>query len=154
MAPNTQPKPGSTLEWIVPAVFLLVTLCFPLSGVVDCYPLSGAPMFNQAPRVYCEYRAFDGKGAELPLDLLGLQRNDNGNPPGHGHGRKPHYSIDRLGSVPSPDQIEAGVLKRLNENQINVHGMVKIEIKVIRDLDGNQIGEDPLRSRIQVVQVP
>ncbi len=154
MAPNSKSPPGSALEWVVPAALLLVIFCFPFSGIVDCYPLSGAPMFNEAPLTYCEYRAFDGKGVAIPLELLGLQRNDNGNPPGHGHGRKPPFSIDRLGFVPRPDQIEGAILKSVSEKQLKVHGFVTVEIKVIQDLDGNKIGEDPQRLRTQVVKIP
>ena len=154
MHSNWKSPPGSPWELIVPAALLLVTFGLPFTGVVDCYPFSGAPMFNETPRTYCEYTAFDGKGSELPLDLLGLQRNDNGNPPGHGHGRKPKFSIDRLGKVSTAGQIEAAVLQSLKLNQFEVHGFVTVKVRVIKDLDRNQIGEDPNLSWIQVVKLP
>lgn len=140
---------------IFPLVVIGLTLGLPLTGVVDCYPFTGAPMFNEEPKVYCEYTAYDGQGNKIPLEYLRLQRNDNGNPPGHGHGRKPKPSIDRLGKVPSRDEVEQAVWEGLIENRMvnKVHGSVTIEVQVIGDLDGNRIGIDPEKSRKQTVWV-
>ncbi len=147
--------PGSLRELILPIAVIGLTFGLPLTGVVDCYPFTGAPMFNEEPLVYCEYSAKDGLGNEIPLELLRLQRIDNGNPPGHGHGRKPRKSIDRLGKIPSVDEVEEAVWGGLIENRMaqKVHGSVTIEVQVIGDVDGNRIGILPEKSRKQTVWI-
>jgi len=148
-------RPGSLREFILPVTVIGLTFGLPLTGIVDCYPFTGAPMFNEEPKVYCEYKAHDGQGNEIPLELLRLQRNDNGNPPGHGHGRKPKKSIDRLGKIPSEEEIEMAVWGGLFDNRIaqKVHGSITVEIQVIGDLDGNRIGVIPEKSRTQTVWI-
>lgn len=148
-------RPGSVRELILPVAVIGLTLGLPLTGVVDCYPFTGAPMFNEEPQFYCEYKAHDGKGNEIPLEFLRLQRNDNGNPPGHGHGRKPKKSIDRLGKVPSVEEVEEAVWGGLIEHRManKVNGSITVEIQVIGDLDGNRIGVVAEKSRTQTVWI-
>lgn len=124
-------------ELLFPAVFLAILLLVPI-GIVDFYPISSAPMFNEEPQVYCDYQVVDRTGQELPLEWFHLQRNDNGNPPGFGHGKIPSWSADRLGKIASQEQILEAVRAGMKERQIA--GPLIVEWLTIGDLNGNQVG--------------
>jgi hypothetical protein len=95
-------------ELLVIALFCLSVLVVPLFRT-ELYPFSRAPMFADAPRVYCSYTVLDPDGARLPLDEFGLQRNYWGNPPGVGVGFAPPASVDRFGTVASQEEVIAAV---------------------------------------------
>lgn len=134
--PAKIPKPHPR-ELLFPLVFLAVLLLVPI-GIVDFYPISSAPMFNEEPQVYCDYLVCDAAGKELPLEWFHLQRNDNGNPPGFGHGIVPRWSVDRLGKIPSQEEILDAVRAGMKERQIA--GPLVVEWLAIGDLDGNRVG--------------
>jgi len=134
--PSKTPIPHPR-ELLFPAVFLGVLLLVPV-GIVDFYPISSAPMFNEEPQVYCDYQVVDAAGQELPLEWFHLQRNDNGNPPGFGHGKVPRFSVDRLGKIATEEEILEAVRAGMKEHQIA--GPLVVEWLTIGDLDGTHVG--------------
>jgi hypothetical protein len=98
---------------------LLAVVLFGVAAVgvplcrTELYPFSRAPMFADAPRVYCSWAVLDPAGRSLPLDEFGLQRNYWGNPLGVGVGFAPLPSVDRFGSVPSREEVSEAVRKHL-----------------------------------------
>jgi len=137
MNPSPHPSHPSAWELSFPVGLLLLLLLVPLV-VVDLYPISSAPMFNEEPRLYCDYCVKDKTGQELPLEWFHLHRNDNGNPPGFGHGKIPRWSLDRLGRKPTPTEVTQAVQAGLREKGWT--GPVEVSWWVIGDLDGNKIG--------------
>lgn len=137
MENSNRNHPPSAREYLIPTFFLLVLLLVP-TRVVDFYPISSAPMFNEEPQLYCDYKVVDSSGQELPLDWFHLHRNDNGNPPGFGHGIVPKWSVDRLGKKVTSEEILKAVQTGLLEKDLK--SPVLVEWSVIGDLDGTHIG--------------
>src|SRR5262245_45102522 len=118
---SSQPRPVDWMhtprgrqDLLLISGFLLVNLLVPLL-IVDLYPFSRAPMFADAPRLYCDYHVYDPEGSELhlagpdgkarvlvdgkPVPALGLHRNYWGNPIGAGVGFIPPQTVDQFGKV-------------------------------------------------------
>jgi len=119
------------------ATFLLLNVLIPLL-IVDLYPFSRAPMFADAPQLYCSYQLFDPRGN--PLDVLdfGLHRNYWGNPVGEGVGFKPPHSVDQFGIIGDPEEITPHVQNRLR--QWPELAYVEVLQEVIGDEDGRRVG--------------
>lgn len=119
------------------ALFLGLNLLIPFF-IVDLYPFSRAPMFADAPLVYCDYHVFGPDGNELrPLDF-GLQRNYWGNPVGQGVGFMPPASVDQFGTIAEPEAITVELQKRLAQQAELAY--VDVVQDVIGDLDGQRVG--------------
>ncbi len=126
------------------AAFVLLNLLVP-ALIVDLYPFSRAPMFADAPQVYCDYHLFDPDGHKLrPVDF-GLRRNYWGNPVGLGVGYLPPQSVDRFGSVAGQEKITAAIQTRLR--QLPSLAFVDVVQDVIGDKDGEHVGVLPNRTR-------
>lgn len=97
-------SPRGRLELTVCAIFCLAHVLIPIA-LRELYPFSIAPMFEDAPRVYCRYEVHQPDGASLPLAEFGLQRNYWGNPLTYGMGVKPAFTIDRFGHVAEQTEV-------------------------------------------------
>jgi hypothetical protein len=118
-------------------VFVAPNLLIPLL-IVDLYPFSRAPMFSDAPKVYCDYHLFDPNGNEFrPLDF-GLQRNYWGNPVGEGVGFLPPATVDQFGTVATTEDVSAHLRRLL----LRKPGLAYVNVvqEVIGDMDGQRVG--------------
>lgn len=105
-------SPRGRRELTVCALFCLGHLLIPVV-LHELYPFSIAPMFEDAPRVYCRYEVHRPDGTGLPLTDFGLQRNYWGNPLTFGMGIRPAFTIDRFGCVAEPKEVTAQVQRAL-----------------------------------------
>src|SRR5580704_16284260 len=80
-------------ELTVAGLFVFVFATVPLIRT-ELYPFSRAPMFEDAPLLYCDYAVTDPDGRPLELLDFGLHRNYWGNPLGVGVGFEPPPSLD------------------------------------------------------------
>lgn len=87
------------LELTAAGLFLLVFAVVPLC-TTEFFPFSQAPMFADAPWMYCDYAVTGPIGEPLALHVFALQRNYWGNPLGVGVGFEPPASLDEFGEVP------------------------------------------------------
>ncbi len=131
--------PRGRKEFLLVAGFVLLNLLIPLL-IVDLYPFSRAPMFADAPQLYCAYHLYGPRGEELSLLEFGLHRNYWGNPLGAGVGFLPPASVDRFGSVASRDEVTAHLHERLHGRPDLAH--VEVVQEVIGDR-GQQVGVIP-----------
>jgi hypothetical protein len=79
----------------------------------EWYPFSCAPMFEDAPQLYCDYQIQDPRGRALAPGDFGVQRNYWGNPVGVGTGFRPPPTVDRFGEVPQREAVSAAVARGL-----------------------------------------
>lgn len=135
--PRATPVRLRTAEIVAIVAFLLLNLAVPaLWG--DIFPFTAAPMFRDAPRVYCVYRAYDPSGKEVSLESLLLQRIYDGNPPGYGVGIKPPETLAQFGEVPD----EATLRKHVTEQLADLPDLpfVDVEQDLIGCTDGECLG--------------
>jgi len=135
--------PRGRKELLAVAAFALLNLLLPLC-VVDLYPFSRAPMFADAPRLYCAYHVYGPDGNKLAptkdhslLDF-GLQRNYWGNPIGVGVGFRPPETADEFGTIANQAAVTAMVRRRLANFPNLSH--VDVQQDVIADQDGRRVG--------------
>ena len=119
------------------ATFLLLNVLIPLL-IVDLYPFSRAPMFADAPHLYCDYQIFDPRGNALDVLDFGLHRNYWGNPVGEGVGINPPQTVDQFGVIGDPEKITTHVQSRLRQRPELAY--VEVVQKVIGDEDGRRVG--------------
>ena len=108
--------PRGRTELAAVGLFCLTFAVVPLV-TTELYPFSRAPMFSDAPQLYCDYEVFGPDGRRITdlatLTKLGLQRNYWGNPLGVGVGYAPPPSVDDFGRVASEEDVTAFVTRRL-----------------------------------------
>jgi hypothetical protein len=99
------------------AVILFALLCV---GVPlwcgELYPFSCAPMFMDAPQMYCDYQIEGPEGRSLAPVEFGVQRNYWGNPVGMGTGFRPPPTVDSFGEVAPRETVTATVASRLADH--------------------------------------
>lgn len=130
-------SPRGRKELFLVGGFVLLNLLIPLL-VVDLYPFSRAPMFADAPRLYCDYHLFGPGGEQLSLLTFGLHRNYWGNPIGAGVGFLPPPTVDRFGIIASREEVTAHL-----QNQLRARPeltFVEVVQEVISDVDGQHVG--------------
>ena len=101
-----------TSEWLALVVFLGANVLVPLV-CGDIFPFTSSPMFRDAPRAYCVYRAFGPDGMEIPVETLLLQRVYDGNPPGYGVGIRPPDTLARFGEIAAESEIKKHVARHM-----------------------------------------
>ena len=84
-SPDWLKTPRGRRDLLFIATFVLLNVLIPLL-IMDLYPFSRAPMFADAPQLYCDYQLFDPRGNALDVLDFGLHRNYWGNPVGEGVG--------------------------------------------------------------------
>ena len=152
-SPDWVRSPRGRKELFFIGGFVLLNLLLPLL-IVDLYPFSRAPMFADAPQLYCEYHVYgpdgkelhlkrpDGRGLVLvfdkPLPALGLHRNYWGNPIGAGVGFLPPSSVDEFGTIASREQVTAHLQRALQDPP--ELAFVEVVQQVIGDVDGQRAG--------------
>jgi hypothetical protein len=119
------------------ATFVLLNVLIPLL-IMDLYPFSRAPMFADAPQLYCAYQLYDQKGNALDVLDFGLHRNYWGNPVGEGVGFKPPLTLDQFGVIGDPEAITTHVQGRLRQRPDLAY--VDVVQEVIGDEDGRRVG--------------
>lgn len=102
----------SRKELLAAAAFVLANLLVPLF-YVELYPFSRAPMFEDAPRCYCNYTVYAPDGTRLPAADFGVQRNYQAIPADKGFGFLPRPTIDRVDEVPDTARVADWVRERL-----------------------------------------
>jgi len=132
----TSTRKGRT-ELLAVALFALLNVIIPL-WLVDLYPFSRAPMFADAPLLYCDYQVFDPDGKALPVLDFGLQRNYWGNPIGVGVGFRPPETVDRFGAI--ADQAEVTEMVRRRLATFPDFAFVDVQQDEIADQDGQRVG--------------
>jgi hypothetical protein len=124
-------------ELTVAGLFCLAFALVPLFRV-ELFPFSRAPMFADAPQLYCRYSVSDEQGRPLSAEEFGLQCNYWGNPVGEGVGFLPPPSIDVFGAIVDRPKVTEFVQKKLNEfPHLRV---VAIRREVIGPLAGGGVG--------------
>ena len=115
--------PRGRKELLAVGLFCLTFAVVPLL-TTELYPFSRAPMFGDAPRLYCDYvvRLPDGRQltdeTDKPtLTKLGVQRNYWGNPLGVGVGYEPPPTVDDFGKVADKELVVGMVAKRWNSSR-------------------------------------
>ncbi len=121
------------------AVFLLANAIVPILGG-DIYPFTSAPMFRDAPVVYCNYHAYAPDGAELPQQDFLLQRLYDGNPVGYGVGVRPPAILDRFGEPRTEAEIRRHMLPLLELPAYRDLPYVELVQETIGAVDANQLG--------------
>jgi len=125
----------------------LFCLAFALVPLVttELYPFSRAPMFADAPRLYCDYAVYTPDGeriTDLPtLTKLGVQRNYWGNPLGVGVGYEPPPTVDEFGAVAAKDSVVAMVACGLG--QFPQWKYVEVVQVVVRPTDDGRLASEP-----------
>ena len=126
MTPGWSATPRGRRELLAVAAFCLVNVAVPLAWV-EMFPFSRAPMFADAPRLYCAYvietpdgrtlgedrEDNDPRQAYEELKPFGLERNYWGNPLGVGVGFRPAESADEFGNIASEADVTAAVRRGL-----------------------------------------
>ncbi len=119
--PGWASTPRGRKELLVVGLFCVTFAVVPLL-TTELYPFSRAPMFADAPRLYCDYvvRLPDGRQltdeTDKPtLTKLGVQRNYWGNPLGVGVGYEPPLTVDDFGKVADKEVVVEMVTKRLEQ---------------------------------------
>jgi hypothetical protein len=86
-------------------------------ATTELYPFSRAPMFADAPQLYCDYAVYSPDGRQITdaavLTKLGVQRNYWGNPLGVGVGYAPPPSVDEFGAIAGKDKVVEMAAARL-----------------------------------------
>jgi hypothetical protein len=123
-------------------LFAVGLFCLAAAGVplvyTDLYPFSRAPMFADAPRLYCDHHVHGPDGTELPPQDFGVQRNYWGNPVGVGVGFLPPDTVDSFGEVAGPEDVVRQVenhLRRFPELP-----WVEVTQQVIGPVDADRVG--------------
>lgn len=121
------------------AVFLLANMIVPiLRG--DIYPFTSAPMFRDAPVVYCNYHVYAPDGAELPQKDFLLHRLYDGNPVGYGVGVRPPDILERFGEPRMEAEIRRHILPLLELPAYRQLPYVELVQETIGAVDENQLG--------------
>jgi hypothetical protein len=134
-------------ELLLIGTFVLLNLLIPLL-IVDLYPFSRAPMFEDAPQCYCDYHLYGPEGRDLGEEGLlafGLHRNYWGNPIGAGVGFIPPPTVDTFGTVASQDKVTAHLEQKLRTRPELAY--VEVVQEIIGDVDGHQVGTIEARTQ-------
>jgi hypothetical protein len=123
-------------------LFGLASLAIPLF-LVELFPFSRAPMFADAPQLYCDYAIYSPEGKRLPEGDLGLQRNYWGNPIGVGVGFRPRPTLDHFGDVADLELVTQHVAEHLA--RFPELPYVEVNQEVIGAVDSDHVG--PLQER-------
>lgn len=132
--------PRGRVELLLAGLFVLLNVGIPLL-IVDLFPFSRAPMFEDAPVLYCNYLVRDPQGQLFtPAQLVdvGLQRNYWGNPLGSGVGFQPPPTVDRVGEVAPAEEVRARV-----ETYLSLHpalAYLDVVQQVLGPIDSRQVG--------------
>ncbi len=127
----------SRKELLAAAAFLLVNVLVPVF-CIELYPLSRAPMFEDAPRRYCDYTVYGPDGKALPAADFGVQRNYHANPPDAGYGYRPPPTINEMDAVPDTPQVVAWVRQHLEAFPRLKY--VEVVQQVVGPVDGDRVG--------------
>jgi hypothetical protein len=127
----------SRKELLAAAAFVLVNVLVP-AFAVELYPFSRAPMFEDAPRRYCDFIVYGPDGQALPAADFGLQRNYHANPPDAGYGYRPPPTINEMDAVPDTQQVAAWVRQHLEAFPRPEY--VEVVQQVVGPVDGDRVG--------------
>jgi hypothetical protein len=115
---------GRARELVFCAAYVLAGVLVPLA-FEELYPFSRVAIFVDAPQFMCTYRAWLPNGAEVPLQLVGLDRQyvalrgfTARHPERHTAAVLLPPTIDRSGVVPDEGEIVAIVAGRLAQTNI------------------------------------
>jgi hypothetical protein len=139
--PGWASTPRGRKELAVVGLFCLIFALVPLV-TTELYPFSRAPMFADAPALYCDYTIItpDGRRLTEAKDLIpfGVQRNYWGNPLGVGVGFEPAASVDDFGKIAGKDAVVHQVAAHL------VHfpdlQYVEVEQSIVGPIDADHVG--------------
>lgn len=140
MSDDGSRSPRGRVELLLAGLFVLLNLGIPLL-IVDLFPFSRAPMFEDAPVLYCNYLVHDPQGKPFTGDRLidlGLQRNYWGNPLGSGVGFHPPPTIDRVGEVASAEDVRKCV-----ERYLRLHpelAYLDVVQEILGPISSHQVG--------------
>jgi hypothetical protein len=150
VTPGWSATPRGRRELLAVAVFCAANLIVPLIWV-EMFPFSRAPMFADAPRLYCSYvietpdrqrlgetKGKDPRRAFEELKPFGLERTYWGNPLGVGVGFEPARTVDRFGEVASKEEIDESVRRGLAGRP--EWDYVFVKQTVIGPTDGGRVG--------------
>jgi hypothetical protein len=124
-------------ELIAAGLFVFAFATVPIFRT-ELFPFSRAPMFSDAPVLYCEYTINDPECRELDARAFGLHRNYWGNPLGVGVGYQPVHSLDRFGHAASGFELIAHIQDRLADHPDLPY--VEVTQTVIEPIDDLHIG--------------
>ena len=132
-------NPGiSTKERRFVIGFCLVLVLAPLV-FGELFPFTSAPMFRDAPKVYCVYGVTGPDGQPLSLKTFRLHQNYDGNPVGMGGGRTPEPTLNIFGQVQDMEQVRKHVQRYLNDRHPSL-AFVDVQQRVFGALSENRVG--------------
>lgn len=149
---EARPVPRASIAVLTACgLFVGLNLLVPLT-LGDVYPFTVAPMFRDAPRVYCNYRVYAPDGRKLAdnstrrIDPPGspdpflLRRYYDGNPCGLGVGVCPPVTIDggEFGGIHSQEHVRRHIAAHLAEMADLEY--VDVEQEIIGPLDFWRVG--------------
>lgn len=142
--PGWASTPRGRKELLAVGLFCATFAVVPLL-TTELYPFSRAPMFADAPRLYCDYAVYAPDGRPVAdaatLTKLGVQRNYWGNPLGVGVGYEPPPTVDDFGRVAPKDAVIAVVERRLE--QFPDWPYVEVERDIVRPSADGRIVREP-----------
>jgi hypothetical protein len=130
-------SPRGRKELLAVALYCLAAAGMPLA-CTELYPFSRAPMFADAPRLYCDYHVRAPDGTELPPRDFGVQRNYWGNPVGVGFGFFPPDTVDSFGTVAGAEDVTRQVGNHLR--RFPDLPWVEVTQEVVGPVDADHVG--------------
>ena len=121
------------------AALLAANVVVPIA-MGDVYPFTSAPMFRDAPRLYCNYRIHGPDGQPLPSERFLCQRIYDGNPVGYGVGVKPPRVLEEFGVAHDEATVRRHIGEQLASAENRGYAYVEVEQEVIGPVDERRIG--------------
>ena len=118
---------------------LVANVVVPLA-MGDVYPFTSAPMFRDAPQLYCNYRLQGPDGQPLPSERFLCHRIYDGNPVGYGVGLKPPRVLEEFGVAHDEATVRRHIGEQLAAAENRGFAYVDVEQEVIGPVDGGRIG--------------
>lgn len=126
------------------ALFVVANVAIPLC-CAELYPFTNAALFSDAPRVLCDYEITAPSGEHLPNMSFGISRQYWGlrgfssvNPNPHPRAIQLPTTIDRVGQVPSKEEVTEVIQQNLRV--LRSLEYVEVQQRVLGAIDENRVG--------------
>lgn len=150
LQPSHEPSPSATTAapptrlrtyggLAVAGLFLAANILLPVC-YGDFYPFTSAPMFRDAPQLYCNYKVVDDEQQMIDPHMALCQRIYDGNPVGYGVGLKPPPVIENFGCVRTKEELAEHLKLLLQRAEHQSRNSLTIFQEVIGPHDDLSVG--------------